>query len=204
MSLLRDKISSIKPGPKVYSMLLLAGILLLLLSGLWNRKDSSLENHSKEQTDNSGIDSQKISANLSQPGGLPNETRGEQIKAELEKRLVEILSNVEGVGKVRVMLTLEDYGEVIVLKDNEKEEVVLAEEDREGGRRDNKEVSQKEETVLAAEKEPYITKEMSAKVSGALIVCEGGDHPETVLRIVSATEALFWIPSHRIVVLKMK
>ena len=124
--------------------------------------------------------------------------------AELEGRLKELLSHIKGVGKAEVMITLADQGERIVLKDQKTGTQSLNEVDGAGGSRVSTTSEKEEETVYENSEIPFVTKEYTAQVAGVLIVCEGGADKNIVMDIVSAAEALFNVPAHRIVVLEMK
>ena len=121
-----------------------------------------------------------------------------------EMRLKKLLSGVKGVGKAEVMITYADAGEKQVLKDTKKTSESLNEADAAGGSRVNVSSQQEETTVYEKDAAPFVTKEYTAKVAGVVIVCEGGGNAEVAMKIVSATEALFGVAAHRIVVLEMK
>ncbi|MDE7299169.1 MAG: hypothetical protein K2N94_10130 [Lachnospiraceae bacterium] len=129
----------------------------------------------------------------------------EKTELELwEEKLKTLLSGVKGVGKTEVMITLSDGGEKVVLKDVKTSTESLNEADGVGGTRVDLSSEKTETTVYGAGSVPFVTQELSARVAGILIVCEGGGRADVALGIVSAVEALFGVPAHRIVVLEMK
>ena len=65
----------------------------------------------------------------------------------LEKRVEEVLSGMEGAGKVQVMITVSDTGTEILEKDRETSVSDLEETDDTGGRRKNTENGQREEVI---------------------------------------------------------
>ncbi|MBQ9118556.1 MAG: stage III sporulation protein AG [Lachnospiraceae bacterium] len=181
-----------KVGIRNLALLLVAGVLLLVSS--FASSDTTKQPEEKQQTTGQG------SLNEQPVALLPEQ----DVATALEQRLCEVLEKVKGVGKVQVMLTLADEGERVVLKDTATSAESLNENDGSGGSRVDI-LSEKEEvTVYEDGSVPYVTKEISAKVAGVLVVCEGGGNPEVVVQIVSATEALFQVSAHRIVVLEMK
>ena len=118
-----------------------------------------------------------------------------QITAEspdLEQRIQEILSTIQGVGEVRVLLT-ESSGEEYCYKTDEqmgsegnvtrRETVIILDE--------NRRESGLIQTVLAP------------TYRGALVVCQGGDNALVKLSIIEAVGNATGIPSSRITVLKM-
>ena len=181
-----------KVGMKNIFLLLLAGGLFLLssASGLFSGKAGEQE-RGQEQTD-------PVKTGTVQETAKADEAR------QWEEKLEKLLSGVKGVGKVNVMITLSDAGEKIVLKDEKSSTESLNESDGSGGSRVDITAEKEENTVYEAGNTPYVTKELSAQVAGVLVICEGGGNADIVLQIVSAAEALFGIPAHRIVVLEMK
>lgn len=126
----------------------------------------------------------------------------------LEERLSDLLSNVEGVGRVEVMITLKATSEKIVLTETPYTKNTTSEIDSEGGSRDTVEITQSE-TIVYIEgsdgtKTPYIIKEMEPEIEGIVVIAEGGDNIYTVKEIMGAVSALFNLPSHKIKVMKMK
>lgn len=191
MEALKDKLTWLwqKVGTRNMLLLLLAGGLFLLsqASGQLSEKEKTVPEQAEEQ--NKGVSVQE---------------EGMHENSDCEKRLKELLSGVKGVGKAEVMITYANHGEKIVLKDSRSSTESLNETDASGGTRVNISSQKEEETIYEAENTPFVTKEYTAEVSGVLVVCEGGGNAEVAMRIVSATEALFGVPAHRIVVLEMK
>lgn len=125
---------------------------------------------------------------------------------ELEKRLERILSNVEGVGKAQVMITLKSNGERVVEKDLESSESTV----QEGGSGEesskSSDISKKETTVTYSQgsgsSEPYVIKELEPEIEGVLVIAEGGDSPVVAKNISEAILALFPVEAHKIKVMK--
>lgn len=115
-----------------------------------------------------------------------------------EKRLVNALKQVEGVGKVKVMITVKSSSEAVVNKDSPYEESTGE---------DEKSVKEDEETVLIEEdgnKVPYVVKEMQPEVEGVIVVAQGGGNDVVNQNIVDAVSVLFHISSYKVKVLKME
>lgn len=114
-----------------------------------------------------------------------------------EARLVKALSKVEGVGKVKVMITVKSSKEAVVNKDSPYEESTGEKE---------KTVKEGEETVLVEEdgkKVPYVIKEVEPEVEGVVVVAQGGGNDIVNQNIVDAVSILFHISSYKVKVLKM-
>ncbi len=199
------------------TILILTGILFLVIAwpvggndkketnvtDLWDRKSDSikLSDRQKEmlyeemaETGQGGADSQIL--------------QEENMVKELEEKLENLLSSVQGVGQVKVMLTLADKGEKIVEKDIPLERSNVVENDSAGGNRSTNEMFSQEETVYITnsegEKIPYVIRETSARVLGVSVVAQGGDREEVQKNISEMIQALFGIEEHKIKVVKMK
>ena len=113
--------------------------------------------------------------------------------------------DLEGVGKVVVMITLKDDGERILDKDITRSSQEVSEEDG-AIKRNTRESQYQEETVFSRETEqgqPFIAKETAPQVEGVLVVAEGGENAKTVKNISDAVLALFPVEVHKIKVVKM-
>ena len=125
---------------------------------------------------------------------------------ELERKLEQILKKMEGVGKVEVMITLQDEGEHIVEKDISRNNQEISEEDG-TIKRSTQENQYQEETVFSqgtgSEGQPFVAKERVPRVEGVLVVAEGGGNSKVVKNISDAVLALFPVEVHKIKVVKM-
>lgn len=127
-------------------------------------------------------------------------------RKELERKLVEILGEMDGVGKVEVMITTQDSGERIVEKDITRSSQEVSEEDG-TLKRGTRESQYQEGTVFSQENgaagEPFVSKEVVPRVEGVLVVAEGGGNAKVVKNISDAVLALFPVEVHKIKVVKM-
>lgn len=108
----------------------------------------------------------------------------------LENRLEEILGQMEGVGKVKVMITVSDTGETVVEKDI----------------RTTIDSETQEETVFVEDNTgsyPYVGKEIMPSIEGIVVVAEGGGNATVAANISNAAMALFPVEAHKIIVVKM-
>lgn len=127
----------------------------------------------------------------------------EAYEAKLEQRLEDILSQIEGVGRVKVMITLQASSKEVVEKD------ISTEQSRENETEDlvsQSSISKEENTVYSetdAGNVPYVVQEIYPKIEGVLVVAEGGDNSLVNLAIVEAIEALFDVDAHKIKIVKM-
>lgn len=116
-------------------------------------------------------------------------------KLSLEEQLQDILSSVDGAGKVRVMLTISSGEETIYQTDMNRSLNAGSESD-------------KYDTVVITDSDRnetgLVRQVLTAKYRGAVIVCQGADNPTVCLAMVDAVAKLTGLGTDRITVLKMK
>ncbi len=177
-------------GIPKFIIICLAGVLLIVLSA----NDLRPKKNDKEITENTVRSETKY-------------TEEELYVYKLEKQLKDILSEVSGVGRIKVMITLKGSTEKVALTDPTYKKDASNETGNDGSVRNQTSTEDTYETVYESEgnnKSPYIIKELEPEVSGVLIVCEGGDNDTLKKEITSAAEVLFSIPSHKIKVMKLE
>lgn len=124
---------------------------------------------------------------------------------EMERRVREILRNVEGVGEVDVMITLRSSAEKVVHVDRKKSRSSTEEKDSAGGTRKLMSEEIGETSLMAGSsgaEQPVIEKELEPEISGVIISAQGGGSASVRVEISEAMEALFGLPAHKIKVLK--
>ena len=129
------------------------------------------------------------SGNEAQPQETPAETA--PVTDDLEAELEAILSQIDGAGRVRVLLTEEAGREHLyqtdsdVRSDSRTDDTVLVED------------ASNSETGL-------IRQTLEPKYRGAVILCQGADSPGVKLAIVEAVRCVTGLGADAISVLKMK
>lgn len=122
----------------------------------------------------------------------------------LESRLEEMLSSLNGVGNVKVMITLKNTATKEVLKEEPYTENIVREVDGAGGSRDTSEKSQDYRVIYESDAEgnsiPFIISEESPKVEGVAVIADGGDSPVIKEKITNIIKALFDIEINKIAV----
>ena len=126
----------------------------------------------------------------------------------LEERLESLLASMEGVGNVKVMVTLDSSREQVVEKDIPSTMDTTKETDSTGGSRDVINSRQEETTVYvtdsAGNKTPYVSKIREPSIEGVTVVAQGGGNAVIQKNITEVIQALFGIEAHKIKVVKMK
>lgn len=175
---MREMENAIKGGKKLVSLLekykfvfliLLAGILLLLMPAF--SSDGKAE--------------QGVTANA--PADSPFDL------TELERKLTDILSKVEGAGKVSVVLTIKNGTREVLAQD-------VTTSEKEGA-------AEKTTTTVVTSKgsagqEAVRLQQVYPTFQGALVVCAGGDNPTVHLQLVQAISALTGLGADKISICK--
>ena len=137
-------------------------------------------------------------------GGSPAQTSGESSELpgevfsleETEQRMAEVLSTIDGVGRVRIMLTLRAGSSLRLAEDSSLS-------DSTGGQ------TKQEKQVLTVNRgsgrqEVVVTQQLYPTYQGAVVVCEGAGSSSVRLAVVNAVSVLTGLSSDRISVVKWK
>ena len=124
----------------------------------------------------------------------------------LEQKTEDALQGVEGVGNVKVMITLKSSEENVVEKDQQSDGQSVEEEDSQGGKRMTKETSSDKTSIYEQKSDgtqvPYVSKKLSPEVEGVIVIADGGDNAVVVQNITGAIQALYGVEAHKIKVMK--
>lgn len=127
-------------------------------------------------------------------GGTETAAAEDFDRAALQKEMEQILSEIEGVGKLSLMLTVEGGGERQLARD-EAASVKTGDTDEERTR--------KSETVVLGSgsgAEVVVTQSYYPRFVGALVVCEGAGSAAVRLTVTQAVGALTGLSSDQITV----
>lgn len=167
----------------------LVGILLLILA-LPTENESAKE--VKQKAGNTASDEKKSLDEAAREEPFLTATE------EMEKKLEETLSLIEGAGRVRVMITWKDQGERIV----EKDESYSSDAQTDGTTRTDKSQSSVYEQ-RDNEEIPYVKNELMPQAEGVLVVAQGGGNSMIKQQILQSVMALFPLEAHKITIVKM-
>lgn len=177
---------------------LLCGILLLIIAlpdGFLAGEDSMISGAGKEKAKGTKQENET------------GENREDYV-SQMEERLVELLENVDGVGKVKVMVTLAASEEEVTLKDEPYSQDSIQEADAQGGSRSSVSINKEEASVLVENENgqsvPYVTKTVEPEVEGVVVIAEGAGRAKVENEIIEAVEVLFSVSAHKIKVMKMR
>ena len=157
-------------------------------------------NDTKKQSQNV-VDSEKVLAKQEEVN-MESEN-----KNDMEEELENILSNINGVGNVKVLLTYSQTSTIVPMYDEDLVESNIEETDTEGGVRKTTETNSKKSIIYkesSGEKEPITQSVITPKVEGAIITAQGANNIDVKTNIVQAVEAVTGLATHKIQVFEMK
>lgn len=207
-----------------YIVLLLIGVLLLIISlptdkekeggnnaGVLQEKNGREGGNTTKSEKNTEKTSAEGMQELVMETGNFNNNNSYSLDAyvdSLEKRMEEIISGMEGAGKVQVMITLSDTGTEILERNREITASDLEETDNAGGNRKNTESGQREEVIYKKDADgnetPYVVQRKLPEVTGVVVIAEGAGNTKVKENIIGAVSVLFNLNEHRIKVIRMK
>ena len=125
-----------------------------------------------------------------------------------EERLEDALAYVDGVGKVRVLITLKESEHRIVEKDGPEEYSNTEETDAAGGSRTIGESRIEKNTIYTVDENgqnvPYVIKTISPAVEGVVVIAQGAQTQSVQDNIIGVIQVLFDIDANKIKIVKMK
>lgn len=186
----------------------LLGLLLMVIAIPADRFSGDVqENAGKDTWEGTSATQEGMETGEAADGG-DAASGGEGYAKRMEEELQELLSAMEGVGEVKVMITIRDSGEQVVEKDVPSESGWVSETDSAGGTRESESARQEESTVYITDSEgnrtPYISQTTQPEIEGVTVVAQGGGDALIQKNITEVIQALFDIEAHKIKVVKMK
>lgn len=161
-------------------LILILIITIIAINAIWNGDKS--KNTKQEQT----------TTTMKQ---LATEMNQEKVEKEddIQKNLETILSNIIGVGKVKVLISYSESSEVVAMYNENSKNSQIEEKDSGGGTRlttqedIQKDIIYKEEN---GQKVPITQKIVSPKIEGAIVTAEGAGSATVKNDIILAVEAV--------------
>ena len=173
---------------------IIIGIIIIIAGGVFFSKSEKTNNDGSPQQSTGAVEALKTLTSTE--------------KDATEERLKAILSQIQGVGKVDVMITYTVSKENIPAYDVKKSDSNTDEKDSGGGTR-NISQNDSDSTVVYEDnqsggKRPVIVKEVQPVVKGVLVVAEGAASPQVMEKICKSVQILMDIPIHKVQVVEMK
>ncbi len=167
-------------------------ITIVAINYIWNGEETEQSSNTVPEAEGSN-DAVQVSENISYD--------------ENEEKLANILSNIAGVGKVKVLLTYSQTSTYVPIYNENLRESNTTETDSAGGSRTVSESDSEKEVIYkedsSGNQEPVTQSIISPQIEGAIITAEGADNAEVKTNIVQAVEAATGLATHKIQVFKM-
>ena len=172
-------------------------VTIVIINIIWN-EDKNSSNHKDLQNDTS---KQLANTNTSSSEVSMNTTN------ELEVKLEEILSKIQGVGEVNVFINYSESSETIPMYNENTQTSNTEETDTSGGTRKIEETDSQKEIIYEEKKKKktVITqKVVEPQIEGAIITAKGAGSAEVKTSIIQAVEAVTGLATHKIQVFEME
>lgn len=171
-------------------------ITIVIINVIWNGDDTNKNEVPNDS--NKKLAEESYENNIVQ-GESTNESR---MVSDLES----ILSKINGVGKVKVMVTYSETSKVVPVYNEESTEENTEETDSEGGTRKVTQTDNRKEVIYEESNgnKTLITQSVvSPKIEGAIITAEGANDANTKTNIIQAVSAVTGLATHKIQVFEM-
>ena len=185
---------------KIENMVFLIIILIItivIINNIWNGSKSLNKNLTNTAGKQLATTQNSQSSNNSQNGTNSN---------NLEERLENILSNINGVGNVKVFINYSESSETVAMYNENSKTSVTEETDTSGGVRKVEETDSQKEIVYqedSGSKTPIVQKTIEPKIEGAIITAKGASDINIKTSIIQAVEAATGLATHKIQVFEM-
>ena len=124
---------------------------------------------------------------------------------EIEEKLRQTLSCIEGAGKVEVMITYESSGEIIPAISVDTQSSTTTDTDEDGNSTTSTENTQSEIVTISTSDgtAALVLREDSPQVKGVLVIAEGADDIGVKLRLLEAVQTILDVSPDQVDVYKM-
>ena len=170
-------------------------ITIVIINIIWNGDKASskeeMQNTSSKQLAKENINTVEVSSESTN---------------ELEIKLEDILSKIQGVGEVNVFINYSESSEIIPMYNENTKNSNTEETDTSGGTRTIQELDSQKEIIYEendGEKTPITQKVVEPKIEGAIITAKGAGNAEVKTSIIQAVEAVTGLATHKIQVFEM-
>ena len=169
-------------------------ITIVIINIIWNDKNTS--KNVKE------VDTNKKLATT-------NQVQVEQVSKEdtLSQKLEAILSQIQGVGEVKVFINYSESSEVVAMYNENSKSSTTEETDTSGGIRKVQETDSQKDIIYQENngtKTPMTKKVIEPKIEGAIITAKGANNIDVKTNIIQAIEAATGLATHKIQVFEMQ
>lgn len=151
---------------------------------------------SKDETDNENYENQ-VGVELAEIN-IDNKQNN-----DLEDRLEQILSKINGVGKVSVLITYSESSTVVPIYNINSSTSIVEEKDTSGGTRTTETENNQKDVITDSSSNVITEKVIMPSIEGAIVTAQGASDSIIKTNIISAVEAVTGIATHKIQVFEM-
>ena len=171
-------------------------VTLIVINQIWNGQEEGKQSMQNEEVDDKVLASQEITENMVSGSS----------STDLENSLETILGNIEGVGKVKVLITYSESSQTVPMFNEDTSISATEETDTNGGSRKISQENTKKEVIyqeVDGEKIPITQSVIMPTIEGAIITAAGAGNATVKSNIIQAVEAATGLATHKIQVFPM-
>ena len=173
-------------------------VTLIVINQIWNGQEEGKQSMQNEQ-----IDEDKV---LASQKTMDQDTSSTASSTDLESNLESILGNIQGVGKVKVLITYSESSQTVPMFNEDTSISATEETDTNGGSRKISEENTRKEVIyqeVDGEKIPITQSVIMPTIEGAIITASGAGNATIKSNIIQAVEAATGLATHKIQVFPM-
>ena len=173
-------------------------VTLIVINQIWNGQEEGKQSMQNEQ-----IDEDKV---LASKKTMDQDTSSTASSTDLESNLERILGNIQGVGKVKVLITYSESSQTVPMFNEDTSISATEETDTNGGSRKISEENTRKEVIyqeVDGEKIPITQSVIMPTIEGAIITASGAGNATIKSNIIQAVEAATGLATHKIQVFPM-
>ena len=135
---------------------------------------------------------------------VPKEIQKYRDEQNIEKELEDILAQIKGVEKVKVLVTYSETEQVVPLYNESTSKSSTEERDVDGGERSIENYDISKEVVADGNQYPITEKVVFPRIEGAIVIAKGAENTVVKDNITNAVSAATGLAVHKIQVLEMR
>ncbi|MBQ7780681.1 MAG: stage III sporulation protein AG [Lachnospiraceae bacterium] len=203
-----DRIKELAKNKNNLVVLVLVGVLLMVITFPLEEKEDISTGEAGSAAENTNNNNGYLNVAGYGNNNIEGVMTEEQLYvAQMEEKLEEVLSKLDGAGNVEVLITLQASEEKIVEKDIPVVRSNTEETDSAGGTRTVSNVDMGESTVYSDvdnNSQPYVIQTISPRIEGVVVLAEGAGSGNVSINLTEAVQVLFGVEAHKIKVMKME
>lgn len=128
----------------------------------------------------------------------------ENTEYDLQTELEDILSKMDGIGKIDVLITYSQTSTVVPMYSKTESSTVTEETDSGGGTRKQESSNLNKEVITDGDNKAITQTVILPKVEGAIVIAEGGGNATIKANIIQAVSAVTGLATYKVQVFEMQ